>query len=167
MRHAAETRGDTRGPRVRRTAPEGTPTTARPLNSGNFHTVLVDCTSRLVYNYDLDGIDCSLQTIGEAGDVDPRVCDACALPFGIRDTDGVYETDQGVGFEWAKDDDANAFTGVQASGGLEMRIVFDTDGTTPLYESVNQPGWQRTIVTFSNWTTDVDGASFVPPACFQ
>ena len=48
-----------------------------------------------------------------------------------------------------------------------MHIVFDQDGTTPLYETVSQPGWQRTIVTISNWTTDVDSALFTPPVCFD
>ena len=48
-----------------------------------------------------------------------------------------------------------------------MHIVFDQDGTTPLYETVSQPGWQRTTVAISNWTTDVDSALFAPPVCFD
>ena len=42
----------------------------------------------------------------------------------------------------------------------------NTDGA-PLVERVSQPGWQRTILTFSNFTTEVDAAAFALPACFN
>ena len=65
--------------------------------------MLVDCANAVVYNFDLDGIDCSRARVAD-DDIAPRVCDACTLPFGIRDTGGVYTTRPGnasaPGFAW-------------------------------------------------------------------
>jgi hypothetical protein len=43
--------------------------------------------------YNLAGVECSTADVGGGvDDVDARICQTCALPFGVRDTTGVYRT---------------------------------------------------------------------------
>ena len=137
---------------------------------GNFHTVLVDCAAGLVYNYDLAGIGCSTVPIGvQTLGVSARVCDACALPFGIRDTGGEYRTGNASTqvFSWSSPvvghDDASTYRGHE--GSLELNFTFARNGT-PLVQHTMQPGWQSVIVTFSNYSVDIDTGIFALPVCF-
>ena len=76
-----------------------------------------------------------------------------------------------VGVAWnASATETDARTGATtwhgAEGALEISVAFGADGV-PLVERVSQPGWQRTILAFSNFTTEVDAAAFALPACFN
>ena len=103
---------------------------------GNFHTVLVDCAAAAVYEWDLDGLDCAVSRVAD-GAVAPRVCAACALPFGVRDTyGGNYSTrlapfaapNGSAGVAWnASATETDAHTGATtwrgAEGARDQRLV--------------------------------------------
>lgn len=135
---------------------------------GNFHTVLVNCSAGVVYNYDLAGIDCDTVDIGVG--VDRRICETCALPFGVRSTAGIYRTGSAASqvFTWrnktVRPSGETTYHGVQ--GGLELNFTFGPDGT-PLAQNTTQPGWQSVMIAFSEYTTSIDASLFVPPVCFS
>ena len=134
---------------------------------GNFHTVQVDCARGLVYDYDLDGVDCRSTPVGASG-VDKRVCEACAMPFGIRDTEGVYATEPNATFAWERptlaDDGAVTYRGTDAS--LQLTVSFDAEGRLAA-ETVTQQGWQTTVLALSNFQAEIDAKLFRLPACFD
>ena len=143
---------------------------------GNFHTVLVNCAEGIVYRYDLAGIECSTAVVG--ADVDPRICETCALPFGLRDTSGVYRTGRNASqrFEWgcstvdpnSGDTTYHGLQGGSTSEGaraLQLNFTFGSDGV-PLTQNSSLPGWQSLIVTFYEYTTEINASLLTPPACF-
>lgn len=132
---------------------------------GNFHTVLVNCSEMMVYNYDLEGIHCARTPIVESVGIDPRVCSSCAIPFGIRDTAGGWPSD----FTWRQptvDAESSSTTFTASAGSLGLSLVVAAN-STPVEETVSQAGWQTTIISFSNFTTSFEPSVFVPPACFD
>lgn len=86
----------------------------------------------------------------QASGVSARVCDACGLPFGFRDTGGVYRTGNGSGqtFAWdAATSDADGATTYHArlGGTLALAFTFARDGT-PTAQRSAQLGWPRLLV---------------------
>ena len=80
----------------------------------------------------------------------PRVCDECGLPFGFRDTGGVYRTGNGSGqtFAWgAATSDADGATTYHArlGGTLALAFTFARNGT-PTAQRSAQLGWPRLLV---------------------
>ena len=145
---------------------------------GNFHTVLLNCAERTIYHYDLAGINCFTRSIPR--DVDPRVCRTCALPFGIRDTRGVYTVDGGgdrfvferaggtiLGEALYRGNLSTQAHNAPHTAALGMEAAFTASLSTPMRIAVRQPSWLRTSVRFSRVVRGVRRSQFDPPACFR
>ena len=136
--------------------------------------LLVDCAAGLVREYDEGGINCQTTTIGLRDTVDARICATCGMPFGIRDTNGVYRVgesvQQTVMWSNATKDAANSTTtyhGRVDGASLEIAFTFAADGT-PMQQAILQDGWQRLLVNFSNFSADdFDDVSPRPPSAHR
>ena len=58
----------------------------------------------------------------------------------------------------------STYHGVQG-GQLELNFSFGRDGA-PLRQSTRLPGWQSLIVTFHEYSADINASLLAPPACF-
>ena len=58
----------------------------------------------------------------------------------------------------------STYHGVQG-GQLGLNFTFGRDGA-PLRQSTRLPGWQSLIVTFHEYSADVNASLLTPPACF-
>jgi len=141
---------------------------------GNFHTVLLRCDRQTIYRYDLAGIDCSTSAI--PSDISSRVCQACTLPFGIRDTAGVWTTDgelDGFSFGPAHVDPQGEllYSGVEkAPQGAARQLALEAafaPGGRPRVVSVTQPNWIRTRVNVVEYEPTANESAFEPPPCFH
>lgn len=152
---------------------------------GNFHHVLLNCSSGLVHSWDQppgvpEPFDCQVQ--GKLGqDFPHNVCDVCGLPFSVASTRGKYTTSGKPAeiFEWKGSGDS--YSGVETTdalvlkmevqsikgsipqgGGTETPEQFLTPGSfaNAYGQTVDQPGWQRTMVHLSPISTDVTEEDF-------
>ncbi|GMI12603.1 hypothetical protein TrVE_jg1360 [Triparma verrucosa] len=148
---------------------------------GNFHTVQQDCNLGLIFDYDLQGLNCFVTKIGEGG-VDRRICDTCTMPFGIRDTKEKGEkvwTFRGEEsdrkemdvVDWSPDgEEEEAWAGSADGGWMTVRVEVNAAGNY-VRDTVEEHGWIRAdvkIEDFKSLEEDNDlEEKFILPSCFD
>jgi len=152
---------------------------------GNFHNVLLNCSSGLVHSWDAppfapEPFNCQLQDYVASSHLH-NLCDVCGLPFSVGSTGGKYTTSakQSEQFQWEGNGDS--YSGVQATRASKLTMdVHSIKGTIPqgsghetpeqfltpgsianaYSQRMDQVGWQRTLVHFSPISTDVSEKDF-------
>lgn len=142
---------------------------------GNFHTQLMRCDEGRVYSFDLQGSNCAVRAI--PADVSPRVCEVCTLPFGLRDTAGLYTLDgslwRGVRWTGAFFEGASVVhSGVATTRRHALSVQAGWGATAfgarlPQSSLVEEAGWVRTHVRLSRFSAAVNASDFEPPPCFR
>jgi len=152
---------------------------------GNFHNVLLNCSSGLVHSWDQppgvpEPFNCFVQ--GKVGqDIPHNACDVCGLPFSVASTSGKYTTSGKTSeiFQWKGSGDA--YSGVETTDaslltmeiqsingsipqgvGKETPEQFLTPGSiaNSYSQTIDQVGWQRMLVHLSPISTDVTEEDF-------
>lgn len=152
---------------------------------GNFHNVLLNCSSGLVRSWDQppgvpEPFNCQVQ--GRLGQDFPRnVCDVCGLPFSVASTSGKYTTSGKPSeiFQWERSGDS--YSGVETTDALVLKMqVQSINGSIPqgggtetpeqflnpgsianaYGQTIDQVGWMRTLVHLSPISTDVTKEDF-------
>ena len=151
---------------------------------GDFYTVLTRCD--LGYEFTIApasrGSGCSARLIGK--DVDKRVCEACACPFCVRDTNGRYSHGQYASSSTVWAPPANLTVGAEilqvwrgtatAAGSrhggdfaLTTDLGFRLDGT-PVLVNVSHPLWVQTQARVQHFQRSVPTGTFdIPPSCLR
>jgi hypothetical protein len=158
---------------------------------GNFHAVHLNCSSGLVHTWDHppgspEPFDCKLQ--GKIlQDFPLDVCNACGIPFSVGSTNGIYTASgkSSGSFKWKEEN--SSYFGVVTTDSSQLTAEFDPiDGSIPqgdgmetpeqflsrdiadnYRQTVDQVGWQRTLVTLSPVSTDVTEEQLKLPSCFK
>merc|ERR1712176_477373 len=158
---------------------------------GNFHAVHLNCSSGLVHSWDHppgspEPFDCKVQ--GKIlQDFPLNVCNTCGLPFSIGSTYETYSISRNSSehFKWKESNgsysgllttDTLQLTmeidpingGISHGNGLETPEQFLTRDLADDYgQTVDQVGWQRTLIHLSPISTDVTEEDFHLPSCFK
>jgi hypothetical protein len=124
-------------------------------------------------------------------DTDKRVCEACACPFCVRDTNGSYTHGERLGSQtqWHTHElryvngvVADVWEGVAVSQNkqganmqgeddgfaLATTIAFSPDHKTPLFVNISHPLWIQTAATITDFTPTAPNSNFdIPASCPQ